>query len=49
MAQVSRLHKNNCLIKLEEFNVDFTNDNFEIEVFEMTSSLDLGKQNRKMF
>ena len=29
------------LIKLEEYNVDFTNDNFDIEVFEMTSSLDV--------
>ncbi len=34
------------LLKLEEFNVDFTNDNFEIEVFEMTSSLDLANKRR---
>lgn len=34
------------LLKLEEFNVDFTNDNFEIEVFEMTSSLDLGNKKK---
>jgi len=29
------------LIKLEELNVDFKNDNFEIEVYEMTDSLDI--------
>ena len=34
------------LIKMQEFNVDFTNDNFEIEVFEMTSSLELGNKKK---
>lgn len=34
------------LIKMQELNVDFTNDNFEIEVFEMTSSLDLGNKKK---
>lgn len=29
------------LMKIEEENVDFRNDNFEIEVFELTSSLDV--------
>ena len=28
------------ILKIEEHNVDFTNDNFEIEVFELTSSVD---------
>jgi hypothetical protein len=28
------------ILKLEEHNVDFTNNNFEIEVFELTSSVD---------
>lgn len=34
------------LVKMQELNVDFTNDNFEIEVFEMTSSLDLGNKKK---
>ena len=36
------------LIKLEELNVDFTNDNFEIEVFEMTSSLDITSRKKEV-
>ncbi len=36
------------LLKLEEFNVDFTNDNFEIEIFEMTSSLDLANKKKNV-
>ena len=36
------------LVKLEELNVDFTNDNFEIEVFEMTSSLDITDRKKEI-
>jgi hypothetical protein len=36
------------LIKLEELNVDFKNDNFEIEVFEMTSSLDIANRKKEV-
>jgi hypothetical protein len=36
------------LIKMQELNVDFTNDNFEIEVFEMTSSLDLASKKKEI-
>ncbi len=36
------------LIKLQEYNVDFTNDNFEIEVFEMTSSLDITNREKNV-
>ena len=36
------------LIKLQEYNVDFTNDNFDIEVFEMTSSLDLANKKKEV-
>jgi len=35
------------ILKIEEENVDFTNDNFEIEVFEMTSSQDLIPRKKK--
>ena len=36
------------LIKLEELNVDFKNENFEIEVFEMTSSLDITRRKKEV-
>jgi len=36
------------LIKLEEQNVDFKKENFEIEVFEMTSSLDIDKRKKEV-
>ena len=36
------------LVKLEELNVDFTNENFEIEVFEMTSSLDITSKRKQI-
>lgn len=36
------------MIKLEELNVDFTNDNFEIQVFEMTSSLDIANRKKEI-
>ena len=29
------------ILKVEEHNVDFRNDNFEVEVFELTSSVDM--------
>ena len=35
------------ILKIEEHNVDFRNDNFEIEVFELTSSQTLIPRNRK--